>query len=188
MAAAAPVPVPVDSPAGAPTVDCPIFLAANSDVVNATPSLDWQPAPVGPGGGARVQLKSFQAVKAFLPRCKTARTAADQAAALAVNALTFRLTDACWSRILTELTAAQIFAKTAHSIDELHDAIRDAVIPTPANLDLIAGDWRNAEAFALPAGAGAAAVAARAQLNPIRFLSLLSVPTDRVAVRHVATR
>ena len=151
MAAAAPVPVPVDSPAGAPTADCPIYLAANSDVVLSTPSLDWQPAPAGPGGGARVQLKSFQAVKAFLPRCKTARTAADQAAALAVNALTFRLTDACWSRILTELTAAQIFAKTAHSIDELHDAIRDAVIPTPANLDLIAGDWRNAEAFALPA-------------------------------------
>ena len=177
MAAAAPVPVPVDSPAGAPTADCPIYLAANSDVVLSTPSLDWQPAPAGPGGGARVQLKSFQAVKAFLPRCKTARTAADQAAALAVNALTFRLTDACWSRILTELTAAQIFAKTAHSIDELHDAIRDATIPTPANLDLIAGDWRNSEAFALPAGAGAAAVAARARLNPIRFLSLLSVPT-----------
>ena len=146
MAAAAPVPVPVDSPAGAPTDDCPIFLAANSEVVASTPCLDWQPAPAGPGGGARVQLKTFQAVKAFLPRCKVSRTAADLAAANAVNALTVRLTDAGWSRILTELKAAQIFAKIANSTDELHDAIRDAAIPTPANLDLVAGDWRNAEA------------------------------------------
>ena len=177
MAAAAPLPVPVDSPAGAPTADCPIFLAANSEVVSSTPCLDWQPAPAGPGGGARVQLNTFQSVKSFLPRCKVSRTAADLAAANAVNALTLRLTDACWSRILTELKAAQVFAKTANSIDELHAFIKDATIPTPANLDLVAGDWRNAEAFALPGGAGAAAVAARAQLTPIRFLSLLAVPT-----------
>ena len=177
MAAAAPLPVPVDSPAGAPTADCPIFLAANSEVVSSTPCLDWQPAPAGPGGGARVQLNTFQSVKSFLPRCKVSRTAADLAAANAVNALTLRLTDACWSRILTELRAAQVFTKTANSIDELHAFIKDATIPTPANLDLVAGDWRNAEAFALPGGAGAAAVAARAQLTPIRFLSLLAVPT-----------
>ena len=104
MAAAPPQIVTVDSPAGAPTSDCPIFLDANSEVVSSTPCLDWQPAPAGPGGAARVQLQTFQAVKAFLPRCKFSRTAADLAAANAVNVLTLRLQDAGWSRVLTELT------------------------------------------------------------------------------------
>ena len=177
MAAVALQPVVVDSPAGAPTSGCPIFLAANSEAVSSTPGLDWQPAPAGPGGAARVQLMTFQAVKAFLPRCKISRIPADLAAANAVNALTVRLTDACWSRILTELTSAQVFTRTANSIDELHDFLKEANIPTPANLDLVAGDWRNAEAFALPAGGAAAAVAARALLTPIRFLTLLAVPS-----------
>ena len=177
MAAVAPQPVMVSSPAGAPTSDCPIFLAANSGVVTATPCLDWQPAPAGPGGAARVQLKTFQAVKAFLPRCKISRIAADLAAADAVDVLTVRLTDAGWSRILTELSSAQVFSKTADSVDELHSLLKEANIPTPANLDLVAGDWRNAEAFALPGGASAAAIAARALLTPIRFLSLISAPS-----------
>ena len=177
MAAVALQPVVVDSPAGAPTSGCPIFLAANSEAVSSTPGLDWQPAPAGPGGAARVQLMTFQAVKAFLPRCKISRIPADLAAANAVNALTVRLTDACWSRILTELNSAQVFTRTANSIDELHDFLKEANIPTPANLDLVAGDWRNAEAFALPAGGAAAAVAARALLTPIRFLTLLAVPS-----------
>ena len=55
--------------------------------------------------------------------------------------------------------------------------MKEANIPTPANLDLVAGDWRDAEAFALPAGGAAAAVAARALLTPIRFLTLLAVPS-----------
>ena len=177
MAAVAPQPVMVSSPAGAPTFDCPIFLAANSGVVTATPCLDWLPAPAGPGGAARVQLKTFQAVKAFLPRCKISRIAADLAAADAIDMLTVRLTDAGWSRILTELNSAQVFSKTADSVDELHGLLREANIPTPANLDLVAGDWRNAEAFALPGGASAAAIAARALLTPIRFLSLISAPS-----------
>ena len=177
MAAVVLQPVVVDSPAGAPTFDCPIFLTANSVVVLSTPGLDWQPAPAGPGGAARVQLMTFQAVKAFLPRCKISRIPADLAAANAVNVLTVRLTDACWSRILTELNSAQVFARTANSVNELHDFLKEANIPTPANLDLVAGDWRNAEAFTLPGGGGAAAAAARQLLAPIRFLSLLVVPT-----------
>jgi hypothetical protein len=120
---------------------------------------------------------TFQAVKAFLPRCKISRIPADLAAANAVNVLAVRLTDACWSRILTELNSAQVFARTANSVNELHDFLKEANIPTPANLDLVAGDWRNAEAFTLPGGGGAAAAAARQLLAPIRFLSLLAVPT-----------
>ena len=175
MAAVAPQPVVVASPAGNPTAECPIYLAANSGVVSSTPCLDWQPAPAGPGGAARVQLNTFQAVRAFLPRCKISRTPADLAAANAINVLVVRLTDAGWSRILTELQAAQVFATTANSIDELQGFLKEATIPTPANLDVVAGDWRNAEAFAIPGGAGAGAAAARALLAPLRFLSLLAV-------------
>ena len=49
-----------------------------------------------------------------------------------------------------------MFSKTADSVDELHSLVKEANIPTPANLDLVAGDWRNAEAFALgkPRGSG----------------------------------
>ena len=75
----------------------------------------------------------------------------------AVNVLTVRLTDAAWSRILTELLAAQVFAQTANSLDELHTFMKGATIPTPANLGLVAGDWHNAEAFTMPGGTGAAA-------------------------------
>ena len=113
MAAVALPPVVVDSPAGAPTSGCPIFLSANSGVVSSTPGLDWQPAPAGPGGAARVQLMTFQAIKAFLPRCRISRIPADLAAASSINALTVRLTDVCWSRILTELNSAQVFARAA---------------------------------------------------------------------------
>ena len=95
MAAVAPQPVAVGSPAGASTSDCPIFFAASFEAVSSTPCLDWQPVPVGPGGEVQVQLETFQAVKAFLPRCRISRIAADLAAANAVNVLTARLTDAC---------------------------------------------------------------------------------------------
>ena len=177
MAAVALPPVVVDSPAGAPTSGCPIFLSANSGVVSSTPCLDWQSAPAGPGGAARVQLMTFQAIKAFLPRCKISRLPADLAAASSINALTVRLTDVCWSRILTELYSAGVFASTAHSIDELYHFLEKASIPTPANLDLVASDWRNAEAFSLPEGEWAVDIAVRQMLAPIRFLSLLAVPS-----------
>ena len=103
-----------------------------------------------------MQLMTFQGVIAFLPRCSIPRNAAaDQAAAHAVNVLIVRLTDSAWSRILTELLAAQVFAKPANSLDELHAFMKDAILPTPASLELVAGDWRHAEAFAVPAGTDA---------------------------------
>ena len=165
----------VSSPGGAPTPDCPIFLRANDVIVTSTPCLEWQPAPAGPGGAARVQIGTYQAVKAFLPRCKISRAPADQAAARAVHPLMVRLTDAGWSRILTELRDAQTFANTANTLDQLHNNLKNAPLNNPANLDLLAGDWRASEVFAIPGGAGAAAIAAQASLRPIRFLTLLNV-------------
>ena len=173
MAAAAPV--VVQSPAGAPTADCPLFLPANSDVVSATPCLDWQPAPAGPGGAARVQLASFQMIKAFLPRCRISRAPADGNAAGAVSALTIRLTDAAWSRILTEYQAAGIFTRMSNAVQDLHDNLQETTFPNPASLELIAGDWRAADPFVMPNGNGAAAVNLRRDLTPIRFLSLLRI-------------
>ena len=124
MAAA---PIPVASPPGGVTAGCPIILPASCAAVTSTlVFLDWQPAAAAPGGAAQVQLATFQAVKAFLPRCNVSRIPADLAAAGAVNVLCVRLTDACWSRILTELDAAQIFSRNRSTVEELHAAIKDA--------------------------------------------------------------
>ena len=153
MAAA---PTPVTSPPGGVTPDAPIILPANCAVVTSTfVFLDWQPAAAAPGGAAQMQLATFQAVKAFLPRCRLSRTPAD-AAANATNVLCIRLTDACWSRVLSELDAAQVFAQNRGSIEDLHAAIKEAACPNPANMVLAAVDWRAAENFAIPAGNAAA--------------------------------
>ena len=89
--------------------------------------------------------------------------------------MTVRLSDACWSRILTELSAAQVFGHKASSVYELHSFMENAVFQTPANLELKADDWGEAEAFVLPEGTGAAAAAALRLLYPLRFLTSLSV-------------
>ena len=181
-------PVIVASPAGAATPECPIIFLANEPVVTATPALPWLPAPAFPGGGPpRVSLDTYQALRAFTTRSSISRVPADLAAARAVSSLAVRLHDAAWSRLLTELTASGLFAVAgAYKIlTELDDAMRDAAIANPANLVLIAGDWRPAQAFAIPAGAGAAAAAQRAALQPLRFLSLVSV--DRLEDQGHAT-
>ena len=105
-------PIPVTSPGGPDTPEGPIILPANCAVVASTfVILDWQPAAAAPGGGAQVQLPTFAAVKAFLPFCRLSRNPADIAAAGAVNVLEVRLTDAAWSRIFTEMEAAQVFSQ-----------------------------------------------------------------------------
>ena len=54
---------------------------------------------------------------------------------------------------------------------------RKLTVTTPANLELVAADWQGDQAFTIPGGAGAAAVASRALLQPLRFLSLVTVAT-----------
>ena len=139
FAMAAP-PIPVTSPGGPDTPEGPIILPANCAVVASTfVILDWQPAAAAPGGGAQVQLPTFAAVKAFLPFCRLSRNPADLAAAGAVNVLEVRLTDAAWSRIFTEMEAAQVFSQSFPTVGGLHKATRDAVYPTIANLEVTAG-------------------------------------------------
>ena len=72
-----------------------------------------------------MSLATFQAVKSFLPRCKIARTPADVTAAGNVNLLILRFADAFWARVLTELTAADVFA------EPMFDMIVARVLLTP---------------------------------------------------------
>ena len=165
----------VTSPAGPDVPDNPIYLLATEPLVAGTPFLDWRPAPAGAGGAAQVSLATFQALRAFITRARISRVPADLAAAQAVHALTVRLHDACWSRIFSELMAADILANMPTDVASLWDAMATATYPTPANLDIVAGDWRATQAFVIPAGNGVAAVATRADLTPLRFLSLVTV-------------
>ena len=168
--------VVVSSPGGAITADCPIYLLANEEVVTTTSLfLDWQPAPAGPGGAARVQMATFQMVKSFLARCSLSRTPADMVAHRAHHVLIIRLVDGAWSRILTELKASGAFANSLATHDALQDKIQSIPLLNPANLELVAADWRPAEVFTIPAGGGAAAAANRAALTQIRFLSLITI-------------
>ena len=117
MAAA---PTPVTSPGGPDTPEDPIILPANCAVVTTTMLfLDWQPAAAAPGGAAQVQLPTYAAIKAFIPSCRLSRNPADLAAAGAVNVLCVRLTDAAWSRLFTEMEAAQVFSQNFSTVDEL---------------------------------------------------------------------
>ena len=138
-------PIPVTSPGGPDTPEGPIILPANCAVVTSTfVCLDWQPAAAAPGGGAQVQLPTYAAIKAFIPFCRLSRNPADLAAGGAVNLLCVRLTDAAWSRLFTEMEAAQVFAQNFPTVDDLHKATRDAVYPTQSNLELTAADTTEA--------------------------------------------
>ena len=169
--------VVVTSPGGATTPECPIFLQANEAIVAATQQfIDWRPAPADAAGAARVSLNTFQAVKAFAPRCIVSRnTGADINAAITTNLLEVRFTDAFWSRVLTELKASGVFADRITTVGGLHDAIQAATLVNPANLEIVAADWRPAQAFANGPNGGGANAIARAALAQVRFYSLLSV-------------
>ena len=80
--------VVVTSPAGPPTPECPIYLQANEAIVTWTQQfIDWQAAPADAAGAARVSIGTFQAIKAFAPRCLISRNGPDMLAAHAINML-----------------------------------------------------------------------------------------------------
>ena len=127
----------VTSPAGPPTPECPIWLQANEAIVAYTQQfIDWQAAPADAAGAARVSIDTFQAIKAFAPRCMISRNGPDMLAAHGVNILEIRFTDAFWSRLLTELKASDVFASRVSDVGSLHAASvfqRDPP-PTPVHL------------------------------------------------------
>ena len=140
----------VTSPAGPPTPECPIWLQANEAIVAYTQQfIDWQAAPADAAGAARVSIDTFQAIKAFAPRCMISRNGPDMLAAHGVNILEIRFTDAFWSRLLTELKASNVFANRISDVGSLHDAIQGATMLNPANLEITAADWRAPPLFNL---------------------------------------
>ena len=151
-------------------------LLAADQVVISTPFLDWQAVAAG-AGAARSQLRLALLLRAFTSRCKVGTLPADDLAARAANVFRARLSAAFWTRIFDELAASGLFATPMADLRELDRRLETLVITNPVNLEMRAADWDLAQAFVIPAGAGAAAAARRALLNPIRYLSLVNVAT-----------
>ncbi len=177
-AVAAPLPViPVQVPVHPRPADTPVYLPDDDLLVVATPFLPWQAAPaVGAGGPTRASLATYQMVKAFGTRCKVSRLPADLTAARAAHLLNLCLTAGFWSRVLTAIRDAGLAnGIPIADIRGLRARLRGLNIP-PNQLLVVAADWSLAPAFVIPQGAGAAALATRASLTDIRFLSLASIP------------
>ena len=66
------------------------------------------------------------------------------------------------------------FVNVHRDLQTWENCARELVPSTPANLELVAADWRNAPAPTGPRGAGAAAAAAHAAQLAIHFLRLAS--------------
>jgi hypothetical protein len=172
--------------------DAPVFLPADSPLVEATACLGWQPAQPH-GGVSCVSLGQFQMIRAFISRCSIPRGGGDEDAAADVNLLATRFPASTWSRILTELEASGLVADfTAACVDHrpipstLERCLARLKVLNPEQLLLHAADFSAAgEAFETAAvlghgrGRGRGAVGIPSFSGPInlRFLGLLT-PLD----------
>ena len=78
---------------------------------------------------------------------------------------------------MSELVDSGLLACTFSDTPGLHAAIASLTLTDPTKLYFRAAHWAAGAALAMPAGGGAAAVARRAALEQLRFLSLASVLT-----------
>ena len=159
--------------------DAPVFLPADSPLVEATACLGWQPAQPH-GGVSCVSLGQFQMIRAFISRCSIPRGGGDEDAAADVNLLATRFPASTWSRILTELEASGLVADfTAACVDHrpipstLERCLARLKVLNPEQLLLHAADFSAAgEAFETAAvlghgrGRGRGAVAFRRSAGP----------------------
>jgi hypothetical protein len=107
----------------------------------------------------------------------------DLAAADSHSVLTFALTGAAWGRILTELVASGLLTTTFTLLRDFDEAILDLVVATPANLDILAGDYLAApESFDTPAVAGVPGRAAVAARPGVRRVAAIAAIAARPAV------
>ena len=169
-------PIVVQAHAGPITAECSFFLDAGCEVVVNTTFLGWEPAPAVGGGPPRASLGTFQLLNAFGARLRSAPLPAAVGAVRAASCFTLRLNAAAWSRILTELVLAGVFAGgNVNDYDELQQLMEEATIPNPANLHITDADVAVGQPFIIPAGAGAAAVETRRLLSLVRYLHLATV-------------
>ena len=167
----------------------PILLPANHPLVAATHFLEWQPAAAAAGGAAQVALPTASAAVAFLVRNRVdAANAADKAAARGIHYLNFRLSGAAWTEYLSELVDSGLLGCSLVDTPGLHQAIAGLTLTDPTRLHYRAAHWAPGAALAMPAGGGAAAVARRAALEQLRFLSLVSVLALESATDTLASK
>ena len=160
------------APTSSPT--CPLYLDANSPVVASLTFINWSPAPTAAGAASQLQIDSPTAVRVFIPRCKISRLPADQVACRQRNPMTAALSEAAWTRLLTEYHASSAFVRVHLNLQQWEETLRTLTPVTPANLEIAAGDWRAVPAVTIPSGQNAAAGAARAAAYEVHFLRLAS--------------
>ena len=162
--------------AGPITAECSFYLDAGCDVVVTTAFLSWEPAPALGAGPPRAGLSTCQLLYAFGAKLRTAPPPAVGGAVRTASCFTLRLNAAAWSRILTELVLAGVFAGgNVTDYDELQQLIERATFPNPANLHITDADVALGQPFIIPGGAGAAAVETRRLLSLVRYLHLATV-------------
>lgn len=163
-----PAPVVVNIPAPA-LPDSPIHLDANSAIVAALPWIQWGIAPAI-GGTPQVTIRLHEAVAAFLLRCSLSKAPAALASYNPVNILTFKITAAQWSIILTAIRDGGLAARTFACREDLHDYIRGLPLFAPNPFELDQHSWDLSPG--LPAGGNAAQ---RELVKNIRYLSLACI-------------
>jgi hypothetical protein len=169
-------PIAVHAAGGAITPESPLYLDADCDVVVHTAFLGWAPAPAVGGGPPRAGLSTYQFLYAFGARVRTAPPPAVVGGVAAASPFTLRLNAAAWSRVLTELVAANVFAGGAiNDHTELQRLVEEATLPNPANLQITDADLAAGQPFTIPGGNGVVAANHRRLLQPVRFLHLATV-------------
>ena len=133
-----------------------VYFDANDPIVAALPFAEWQPAPAGAAAIPMLQISSPALTRILIPRTKVGRASADQTAARAISPMTFSLQNTSWERIKTEYAVSGAFANVHRDLQTWEDCARELVLSTPANLELVAADWRNTPAPTVPRGTGAA--------------------------------
>ena len=88
-----------------------------------------------------MRIRHALAIRSFMSRCRTSPAAPDVAAAQAATPFRWQLAVAFWTRLFDELKAAGVFANPLASARALEEAMRLFTPVTPANLEVLAGDW-----------------------------------------------
>jgi hypothetical protein len=161
-----------------PTTDplCHLSAASADPFIQKTLHIGWQPATAAAGAPAQMLLPSHQMIKTFGTRVKLARPVPMPASLNNVSVFSLRLSGPAWARIVKQYVTSGLLTKDISTTARLERALAELVIVTPTDLEVGAADLALLPAFSNgPTGAGAAAVARRAQMAKLRFLSLFAI-------------
>ena len=148
------------------SADRPVSLPANAPfVLKTTAALGvvegWQLSPGGAvGESPRMQLATWQALRAFARRCSISKLRFDIDMSSRATMLNIAFTGAAWSRILNELQASGLLGCEFSNLNELETAIDGLTILHPERLEIVSADWAFGEELNAPAGGPLSAVRA----------------------------